>query len=73
MVVRGVRRVKKRRREKKGYVVMLGNRRMFSEVFPTEMAARVALAYAIRGTDNINTAAKYTKAVIKKVREEPTI
>ena len=52
---------------------MLGNRRMFSEVFPTEHEARVALAYAIRGTDNINTAAKYTKAVIKKVREEPTV
>ncbi|RLF37010.1 MAG: hypothetical protein DRN03_02975 [Thermoplasmata archaeon] len=69
MVVRGVRRVKKRRREKKGYVVMLGNRKMFSDVFPTEKEARIALAYAIRGTDNINTAARYTKAVIKKVRK----
>jgi len=73
MVVRGGRRVKKRRREKKGYVVMLGNRRMFSEVFPTEHEARVALAYAIRGTDNINTAARYTKAVVKRVNQEPTI
>jgi len=73
MVVRRGKRVKKRGGEKKGYVVMLGNRRMFSEVFPTEKEARIALAYAIRGTDNINTAAKYTKAVIKKVREEPTV
>ena len=73
MVVRGVRRVKKRRREKKGYVVMLGNRKMFSDVFPTEKEARIALAYAIRGTDNINTAARYTKAVVKRVNQEPTI
>jgi len=73
MVVRGVRRAKKRRREKKGYVVMLGNRKMFSDVFPTEKEARIALAYAIRGTDNINTAARYTKAVVKRVNQEPTI
>ena len=73
MVVRRGKRVKKRGGEKKGYVVMLGNRRMFSEVFPTEKEARIALAYAIRGADNINTAARYTKAVIKKVREEPTL
>jgi len=73
MAVRGVRRVKKRRREKKGYVVMLGNRKMFSDVFPTEKEARIALAYAIRGTDNINTAVRYTKAVVKKVNQKPTV
>ena len=67
------RKTKRQRRKKRGYVVMLGNRKMFSEVFPTEKEARIALAYAIRGTDNINTAARYTKAVIKRVSEEPTV
>ena len=67
------RKTKRQKRRKRGYVVMLGNRKMFSEVFPTEKEARIALAYAIRGTDNINTAARYTKAVIKRVSEEPTV
>jgi len=68
------RRTKRQKRKKKeGYVVMLGTRKMFSEVFPTEKEARIAIAYAIRGADNINTAARYTKAVIKRVSKEPTV
>ena len=41
------------------------------EIFPTEKDARLAIAYAIRGADNINTAIRYTKAVVKRVNKEP--
>ena len=43
------------------------------EIFPTEKDARLAIAYTIRGADNINTAIRYTKAVVKKVNKEPTV
>ncbi|RLG36579.1 MAG: hypothetical protein DRN91_07605 [Candidatus Alkanophagales archaeon] len=65
---------KRRKSKKEGYMVVLGGRNMFpGEIFPTEKDARLAIAYAIKGADNINTAIRYTKAVVKKVNKEPTV
>ncbi|UYL64898.1 MAG: hypothetical protein EJNHJLOP_00009 [Methanophagales virus PBV082] len=68
------RKSKRRKSKKEGYMVVLGGRNMFpGEIFPTEKDARLAIAYAIRGADNINTAIRYTRAVVKKVNKEPTV
>jgi len=59
---------------KGGYIVVLGGRDIFGEVFISEREARDAIVDAISGALQLgdrNSAIRYTKAKVKRVNKEP--